>query len=348
MDIQNHFYGHSAALARYAGQHRARHIDGLLQHGWVASSPLAVNFGDFPEVGRGADQRRLLVWTHTSRAWSPDDEDRVTTPVGAPFLYLLRLLADQQQLEQVPGDGRPLVVPLHRTHVRATDSDPEGLSRFYRELLGPSTVCLHSEDLKQAGTVEAWRRGGHEVVSAGDRFDPLFLPRLARGVLASSRVVSNRLSTIVWYAAAAGVSATVFGPAPLIEGESRDALDRLTHLWPELHAEDAPLATTKPVADAELGASHLLSPGELARVLGWSHPWSGRAFGSYWMGGPVAKALTVVGLRDREASGTAVAATTVQGGPRPVDFLRHPLSHLPRRLPRLVDPRASLDWCRPA
>jgi len=348
MDIQNHFYGHSGTLARYAGQRRPRHIDGLLQHGWVASSPLAVNFGDFPEVGRGRDDRRLLVWTHSSRAWSPDDEDRTTTPIGAPFLYLLRMLAEQPETEATAGERRPLVVPLHRTHVRATDSDPEGLSRFYRDLLGPSTVCLHSEDLKEPGTVQAWRRGGHEVVSAGDRFDPLFLPRLARGVLASSRVVSNRLSTIVWYAAAAGVSATVFGPAPLIEGESREALDRLTGLWPELHAEDAPLSETKPLADAELGTAHLLGPADLARALGWSHPLSVRAAGSYWLGGPVAKAMTVLGLRERERSDASVAASTVQGGPRPLDFLRHPFSHLPRRLPRVVDPRDALDWCRPS
>lgn len=349
MDTSNHFYGHSAVFAAYAGQRRVRHIDGLVQHGWVATSPLAVNFGDFPQVARDGDPRRLLVWSHGSRAWSPGGQDRPTTPVGAPFLYLLRLLAASPAApEEVAGDRRPLVVPLHRTHVRRTDADPVALSGFYRDALGPCTVCLHAEDLRQAGVTDAWRVAGHDVVSAGDRFDPLFLPRLARGVLGSSRVVSNRLSTIVWYAAAARVPATVFGPPPLIEGESREALDRLTGLWPEVHGEDSALSVTGPLADAELGAGHLLEPAELAQALGWRGALSARPFADYWLGGPVVKALTVLGVRRREESDEAVRASTVGGGPRPVDFLRHPLSHLPRRLPRRVDPTDPVDWVRPA
>jgi len=65
MDIQNHYYGHSAALARHAGLDSVRHIDGLLQHGWTVRSPVTVHFADFPRLPRGA---RRLVWSHASRA----------------------------------------------------------------------------------------------------------------------------------------------------------------------------------------------------------------------------------------------------------------------------------------
>ena len=77
MESQNHFYGHSAALAVYAGRSRPRHIHGLVQHGWTAVSPVETHFRDFPRVGLEADsRRRLLVWSHESRAWDPQAASR--------------------------------------------------------------------------------------------------------------------------------------------------------------------------------------------------------------------------------------------------------------------------------
>lgn len=344
MDTQNHFYGHSAVLAASAGQRRVRHVSGLIQHGWVASSPLAVNFGDFPDVGRPGDHRALVVWSHSSRAWSPADETRSTVAIGAPLLYLTRL---RPSASAAPPGARPLIMPLHRTHVRRVASDPPSLAAFYREALGEAVVCLHAEDLKQEGVVRAWRSHGHDVVTAGDRFDPRFLTRLVSGIEASSRVVTNRLSTAVWYAVAMGRPGAVFGPAPLIEGEDRSALDRLTELWPEIHGEDPSLEATADVAAGELGSAHLRNQGELAALLGWQRQLSSRAFATYWAHGPASKAMAVLGVRQREPSSEEVRATVVQQGPRAVDFLRHPLAHLPRPLPRLDDALEPTDWVRP-
>lgn len=358
MDIQNHFYGHSGVLAGYTGHRRLRHINGLVQHGWVVTSPLVSNFGDFAHVGaRPGDSRRLFVWSHSSRAWSPDRdaEPRTTTPIGAQFLYLLRSPRFQASTldAALPQDQRkPLVVPMHGTHVTRIDSDPAALSDFYREALGPSTVCLHSEDIKQRGIVEAWQAGGHEVVSAGNRFDPLFLPRIGLGVQRASRVVSNRLSTVIWYAAAAGTPASVFGPVSRIAGEPDDALERLVQTWPEVHAEDAPLSVVAGVAAGELGAQYVRTPDELNRLLGWKAPVSAHAFLDYWAGGPVAKALAVLGLRQRAGTaspaGNPAAHTGAPApGPKASDFLHNPLSHLPRRLPQPPAPGAAIEWVRP-
>ena len=115
MDTQNHFYGHSTVLARYAGLRRPRHLAGLLQHGWTALSPLEVNFGDFPRVGAEGDARRLLVWSHASRAWDPQTQDRPSTAIGAPWLYLARML--RPTLPPHDPAASPLVIPMHGTHV---------------------------------------------------------------------------------------------------------------------------------------------------------------------------------------------------------------------------------------
>ncbi|MGO3210002.1 MAG: hypothetical protein ACTIJK_09450 [Brachybacterium sp.] len=71
MDIQNHYYGHSAALALHAGLRSVRHIDGLLQHGWTVRSPTLVHFSDFAKLPRTAAR---LVWSHTARGWDPADD----------------------------------------------------------------------------------------------------------------------------------------------------------------------------------------------------------------------------------------------------------------------------------
>jgi len=61
VDIQNHFYGHTAALAAYAGLSRPRHVAGLIQHGWTTVPPIPVNFGDFPTVEKDRRRRASIV-----------------------------------------------------------------------------------------------------------------------------------------------------------------------------------------------------------------------------------------------------------------------------------------------
>jgi len=67
VDTQNHFYGHTAALAAYAGLSRPRHVAGLIQHGWTTIPPIPVNFGDFPDVERDG-RRKLFVFTVDNQA----------------------------------------------------------------------------------------------------------------------------------------------------------------------------------------------------------------------------------------------------------------------------------------
>ena len=100
MDIQNHFYGHTAALAAYAGLSRPRHVAGLIQHGWTTVPPIPVNFGDFPDVEKDG-RRTLFVWSHGSRAWDPGAvaaaELRARRAVGLPRLDRRRAEAAGRQ-----------------------------------------------------------------------------------------------------------------------------------------------------------------------------------------------------------------------------------------------------------
>ncbi|MCS6711046.1 hypothetical protein JSY14_03065 [Brachybacterium sp. EF45031] len=321
MDIQNHYYGHSAVLALYAAQRSVRHIDGLLQHGWTVASPVRVHFADFPTLPRGA---RRLVWSHQARGWDPGEESAPTTPIGAPFLYLSALTAS------IPVEplGTAVAFPVHDTRLVKIAQD-DVLARELAEREGPSIVCLHPEDLDSPVRLRTWQEQGHRVVSAGQRRDPLFLGRILRLVRGARSVVSNQLSTAVIYAAAEGTPTALHATGISIGALGTSTAERTQRLWPEFHAQDANVDLLRGIARAELGAAHLREPDELREILGWDRC-ALRPAASYWAGAPLRKAGAVLGVFDR-AEGAADAGAGVS----PLTFLRHPLSHLPGRLPRL-------------
>lgn len=327
IDIQNHYYGHSAVLAAYAGLRRPRHVAGLVQHGWTATSPVAAHFADFPGVGRRPEHRRLLVWSHESRGWSPAEVNRPTTAVGSPLLYLERLLTAQGWAR---SDALgPVFIPFHGTRLVRVHGAHADLARHVADVDGPSTVCLHSEDILDPSLTAAWVAAGHRPVTAGTRDDPAFLLRIMHLIGNASRVSSNRLSTAVVYAAAIGTPATVYGDPLTFGVERATAVDELRARWPEFHDGTATAAVGE-LARAELGASSLLDPDALRDALGWTaRPHPGPAF-DYWAASTVRKTAMVLGLTRRTEDATAAMSA---GGSSPMLWLRHPLSHLPRKLP---------------
>lgn len=328
MDIQNHYYGHSAALAQHAGLRSVRHIDGLLQHGWTVRSPTLVHFSDFATLPRTA---RRLVWSHAARGWDPAADQFETTPIGAPFLYLSALAADQP----VEALGATVAFPVHDTRLVKLEHDEAPLARELAERDGPSIICLHPEDLERPEKQRVWLEHGHRVVSAGERRDPQFLGRVLRLVRGADRVVSNQLSTAVIYAAAEGTPTAIYGSEVTIGALGTEVSRRTRELWPEFH-ENADDALRQSIARHELGHEHLRDAPALRTALGWDRSSPGPLL-SYWGGAPLRKAGAVLGLVKRPAG-----VQDAGSGGSPLVFLRHPLSHLPSRLPRLPEHDALL------
>lgn len=330
MEAQNHFYGHSAAFAAYVRRRRPRHIAGLVQHGWAAASPVDTHFRDFPNVGRrgSRDNRRLLVWSHTSRAWDPDSEARATSAIGAPFVYLAAAAAGRPAARDAYDEV--VLMPVHGIQTQRVRGDHAGLARLWARSEGPATVCLYAADATDAHIVAAYRAAGHRLVLLGERMDPLFLWRLWTMLGRARRVVSNRLSTPIVYAAHLGADVGVYGDAMHIDGEHRSANDRVRRLWPEMHAEHIEPVAAAAVSSDELGVKHILGPAELDRMLGW-HRVVGRAALDYWTVSPAQRA--VINLRRRAGATTptvADAAPALGFGA----WLRGALSYLPQPLPR--------------
>lgn len=330
MESQNHFYGHSAALAAYAGLPAPRHIAGLVQHGWTAVSPVATHFRDFPNLGRTPGPPRLLVWSHRSRAWEPSAETRATTPIGAQFAYLAAAMTAGPERR----DARDAVVlmPVHGIETQRVRGDHGALARLWRDKEGPATACLYAADAKDPEIRDAYVAAGHRVVMLGDRLDPKFLWRLWTMLARADRVVSNRLSTPVVYAGHLGSSIGVYGDALRIDGEAAGGVERVEGLWPELHAERVEPEVAKRLCDLELGVPHLLEPDRLTEVLGWTHR-GVRPFVEHWTTSPVQRALINVKRRRSAASVPAAGADEAQSVSG-LAWLRAAMTYLPDRLPR--------------
>jgi hypothetical protein len=320
-------------------------VAGLIQHGWTTVPPIPVNFGDFPDIEKDG-RRTLFVWSHGSRAWDPARSPRQSFALGSPWAYLVSTEAVRRRLTVTPGSrgskasagsagstdstgstGGTLIMPLHSTRIVQVRGDQGSLAREYLRTEGPSTVCLHSEDIHKPDIVESWLDAGHRVVTAGSRHDPDFLSRILSLVLASERVVANRLMTPVLYAASLGRDVGVYGDPLSLSAAEIHGQDAIRSLWPELHGPSLDVGLTTDLARIELGFQHLLDPPDLRSALGWTGRSTGPAV-QYWANAPVRKAMNVLGLGKRD-----LGSTETQVGASPMAWLRHPMSHLPRPLP---------------
>lgn len=331
MESQNHYYGHSGAFARFVGLPRPRHVRGLVQHGWTSVSPVDTHFRDFPTVGApgGRNDRRLLVWSHASRSWSPGPS-HATVAIGAPWLYL-----SATQSGAAPGGGGTVIMPVHGIPTQRLSGDHRSAARDWADAEGPATVCLYHVEAEDPEVVAAYREAGHRTVTLGTRTDGAFLGRLFRLLSSADRVVSNRLSTPVLYAAGLGVDAAVTGDPMRLAGEAADSQERLRATWPEFYDTGVSVDARRSVADTELGAEFVRSPLELSGLLGWDRrlrtgPWT-----DHWLRSPASRAWTNARRRSAPTSAAPADAATSMSASA---WLRGAMSYLPRPLAAVEDP----------
>ena len=223
-------------------------------------------------------------------------------------------------------------MPVHGIQTQRVRGDHVGLARLWRDQEGPASVCLYAADTHDREIVDAYRRAGHRLVTLGERMDPAFLWRLWTMLGRSRRVVSNRLSTPVLYAAHLGADVGVYGDAMRIDGEGSVDNDRLMALWPELHVQHVDPAASSAISASELGVEHMLRPDQLERLLGWQRR-QGRPALDYWTVSPARRAAVTV-RRRASMPGPAVDGSSDTLGW--TAWFRGALSYLPRPLPRSI------------
>ncbi len=258
----NDWYGHRTALARYCGlPQRSPAVFGSIRHGWQP------DLGDIGE--RRIPSAPIFVWNRREADQARDRAIPNVMAIGAPFLYGVANLRSGES-PPPPGAGT-IVFPLHSGGLTAVAQDRAGLiAEVERSEPGPHTVSIFYQDLVRPEVVEPFEQAGWRIVSFGTRDDPMFLTRLILELQAHRAVVSDVVSSAVWYGAHLGRRVRVLGPQPQVtRHDGRTDGTDLTDRWPELYGDGVDGPVAEALAAGELGVDCMRSPDELARLLGW-------------------------------------------------------------------------------
>ncbi|MFW6597139.1 hypothetical protein ACQBAU_05575 [Propionibacteriaceae bacterium Y2011] len=274
MHTANHYYGHAHVMAQYAGLAEVPRIWGYLQHGWNTVDGYAVGH-------QFTDGFTKLVWSEACarRGWQLGLRDYMV--VGAPFAYLLEMERQREWLASSPRREGTIVYPFHgweQQHVLGSHA------HYIEELRAvegdvPITVCLYWNEYRQDHVRKVYEQAGFRVITHGYRgfmwkgTDTQFLHKQLAELRRHSRVVSNRISTAIFYGAATGADVGIYGDPMLLEAERAQlgGPAKPLRLWPELHTPHIPRNLAAQQARLELGTDELLSPAEIRQAFGWQH-----------------------------------------------------------------------------
>ncbi len=266
MHPSNDYYGHDMILSWAASIHRPKRTFGYVQHGWKPES----GFG--PEM-RLIPRAPLFVWSEANRcATAAQHRGHRVEAIGAPFLYLYELL--QPALDRKPTKdllvypchqlrSAPLASEVHTTliqQVLALDPETITVNLHPYEFGDGATPALYEADLPGANVTTNWLRPPWVVSD-----DPTILVRQILQILDHRRVVSNCLTTALFYAAHLDRDSRLLRHPqrrqPPTEGRGKALHEELEQ------ATDG--GAMRAVAGAELGADRLRTPDELRAVMGW-------------------------------------------------------------------------------
>ena len=274
MDHTNHWYGHAHILAEYCGLDPAAPppVRGVIQHGW--------NFAHGLGYGHVNDHSfTKLVWTDRNRRRGQVISWRDFYVIGAPFLYLMRLR--EQQIPDAEREGT-IFYPFHGTaeYESVIGQHDRLIEQVQAVEQGPVTACLYYVEYDDPEIRGLYEDSGFRVITHGRRgqqwqgTDRFFLFRQLDELHKHRRVVSNRLTTALFYGVAAGCEPGIYGDPMEIQAKAGfDGTMLLEALWPEMFGEQVDLAAARATAAEELGADYVMSPDELRYILGWDEPW---------------------------------------------------------------------------
>lgn len=272
MHTANHYYGHAHIMARYAGLAEVPRIWGYLQHGWNTADGFAVGH-------KFTDGFAKLVWSEACarRGWTKGLRDYVV--VGSPFAYLLHMERQREWENREPHREGTIVYPFHGWEQQHVLGSHEDYIAEIRDMEGdvPITVCLYWNEYRDPRVRKVYEDAGLRVITHGYRgfmwkgTDTEFLYKQLAELRRHRRVVSNRISSAIFYGAAAGADVGIYGDPMLLEAERAQLGGQLKPLrfWPELHVSHVPAELAREHARVELGLDEMLSPAEIRDVFGW-------------------------------------------------------------------------------
>ncbi|QUY40608.1 hypothetical protein [Acaryochloris marina] len=261
------YYGIGKILKEYAGFPSYLPCPMSLQHGWTITATDHDARYDAPEN---------WYWSKSlEETYKRKYRALKTRSIGAPFLYLLKLL-DYSEADNKQGS---IVFPSHSSKLIEMKCDFDLYAEMLQNLpdnYHPITVCMYHLD-QQKGLDNTFRGHGFKVVTNGnDLYDKAFLKRFVANVHGKRYAFSNQMTSALLFASAMGLKSFFWGPR-----FSTDSLDQnyqdidytdFHRSWESRFGNffsfpECDLKVQREIIEQELGNELVLSKSELGKLM---------------------------------------------------------------------------------
>jgi len=201
---ENNLYGMSRTLNNYAGfQHLHHRSHCYIEHGLFFGdyiSSYTYRYSKLRTVLTFSDYREKILRTNTFI-----NDNLQIVKIGPYIQYAQPLLSSEEIKKSKETIGKTLLVfPSHSLPGETVSYDDQMLLNRVEEVkqnLGFDSVivCLYWKDIQNGYLINECNNRGFTIVTAGHRYDPLFLNRLRTIIELSDYTMSNDIGTNLGY-----------------------------------------------------------------------------------------------------------------------------------------------------
>lgn len=265
------YYGIGKSIKKYANFPSFIPLPVEIQHGWVNVA--------YKHDAR-FDVAENWYWSkRIEQKYLEKFEGLNTRAVGAPFLYLLKII----NYSQLPLSKRKgsIVFPSHSSALIGMECDFDeyaGMLEHLPDMYKPITVCMYHLD-RDKELDKPFLKRGFEVVNNGTNlYETKFLENYIQNAKDKKYAFSNQMTSALLFASAMGLTSFFYGPSfftKSTDSTNHEGIDYTKHhrQWESEYSKyfgfpNCNLEAQKKIAATELGKEQMLSPSQM-RLLLW-------------------------------------------------------------------------------
>ena len=284
-DLITNFYGSNYLISKYIGlQIKYKIIHRYWQHGWISSS--RQYHSDVVASEPILNKKALILVARKDEEYFLHKKGFRSKAIGLPYCYVPeRKFLRKNSLLIMPAHGTRDILIETTTEYNKFIKYASSQRQYFEDVV----VCMHKEDINN-GYNEKWIVNGFKVVQGASIDDANALIRMHSLFSQFETVLSDSIGSHIVYAAASGVKISMIKPIGwkfnikgnqfFNEDEGRLGPEKDTLLGTDTWYIDYNFLFCDPVdakthiewGKKQIGLENKLSPKELKKVLGWTHP----------------------------------------------------------------------------
>tara|TARA_A100001011_G_scaffold393858_1_gene484800 strand:- start:935 stop:1864 length:930 start_codon:yes stop_codon:yes gene_type:complete len=193
----NNWYGHRYILNKYCNC-LDKPIFATLQHGWISDEEAK----ETNVVKRKLKLAPFLSWNSNLKKIYPSDKKII--PIGAPFLYLNKIMNKLNSKTEgtifFPSHSVPIDYQKNHTGLKNEVNHYLAIEEIQKTAEPPYTVSLYDVDFKNEEIKKIYKDAGWKVISFGSRENVDFLNKVYEEIYKCNLFVCSDYTSALFYA----------------------------------------------------------------------------------------------------------------------------------------------------